>query len=288
MPTIAIGQAASGLDIFLNWNGVRTDPLAITYIITEPSGTIVGSGSGHKLSTGHYDARNTTIPSGYSIDSPWTIAWAYSSPGNISSTASEEFTVVDEMESVFSVSSTVNLSDITDAVKIDLALSETKYTNAQYEIFLIKSLRRINRRLNFTDTDDELSYDKATNVVSPKPNSSLYDIIILQMECLVTKSGRSEAVSKGIRVRDGDTEIDTTAGFDGHNDVARDACAELEDAIKEYKWTMQNAAQDGYDVGYRNTKIIESMDHDGEGTGRSRDWSSPFDTRYGGFYNDDY
>ena len=140
--------------------------------------------------------------------------------------------------------------------------------------------------MGLTGTDEQLSFNEDTGTIVPTPDSSIYDLILLQIECLIVKQTRRSAVSKGIRVRDGDSEIDTTAGFGGHDAVVKDICGELDNALKDMDWTDGGVLDTGTDsmiIWYGNSRIYADMDHDGEGSGETKDYSSPFDSFYGYF-----
>ena len=275
---IAVGTTASGLDIYTRFQGVLTDPQSISYCIKAPQGggyTSVASGTGYKRSVGHYDARNSTIPSGYDIDTSWQITWTITSPVGVTSTATEEFQVVDALSPSFS-----NVDNLVDQIKLNLGLADDDYTQAEYEMFVEKALNRINRRLRLIGTDNEMSFNTNTGLIDPDPDAAVYDLILMQIECMIVKRGRRIAIGKGIRVKDGETEIDTTAGFRGYNDLVNDICGELDDAIEDY---LANGAGDGgayqyaENVWYGNRKIYADMDHDGEGSGRTRNVGSPYE-----------
>ena len=120
MAIVAQGVAASGLDVFIRFQGALTDPIAgPTYVIKEPGGTTVGTGSGFKRTTGHFDARATVIPSGFSIVDEWKITWTATSPASVTSSTTECFSVVASLDFAFN-----NLQNITDLVKLDLGLSD--------------------------------------------------------------------------------------------------------------------------------------------------------------------
>lgn len=274
---IPVGVKASGLDIFLRFEGVLTDPTSITYTIVEPGSTVVGSGSGFKRSTGHFDARNTTIPSGFSTTSAWTINWTFTSPAGVTSTACENFSVVSGLTASFD-----NLQNVKDQVKLDLGLT-TEFTSEQLNTFIKKALNRLNRRLELTGTSGQLSLNTSTGLISPTPSPTILDFIVLQTECLITKRDRRVAIGKGIRVRDGETEIDTTASFRGWHDTVRDICDELKEAIEDFmededKKTYQTAFNDADNVWYGNSNICEDLFHNGQGDGRTRCIESPYET----------
>jgi hypothetical protein len=266
--------AASGLDIFLrDGNGNLTDPISITFDIKEPAGTTVHDDvAGFKRSIGHYDARNAVIPSGFDTTSAWQIIWTFTSTGGVTKSAIEEFTVTAGLSSSFT-----NVDEISNQIREDIAITAGEFTETQIEIFIVKSLNRLNRRLLLTGTTLELIFNDSTGTITPTPNADIQDLIVLQAECLITGSRQASAVSKGIRVRDGDSEIDTTAGFGGHNDVSRNLCGDLDKAIEDYLWNKKGAAQNGQIVWYGNQRIQEDMDHDGQGSQLTRDFSSPFD-----------
>ena len=277
MPIIPQLTPASGLDIFLrDVNGNLTDPSTITYDIIEPGLTVVANDtSGFRRSTGHYDARNTTIPSGFDLTLPWTITWTFIFNG-VTTNASEEFTVAAGLSAGFILE-----EDLSQQIKTDLAISATEFTTSEINIFITKAVNRINRRLLLTGTSAQMSYNSTIGTISPALNSSLQDLIVLQTECLIAQSRNSNAVSKGIRVKDGDSEIDTTAGFAGHKDVISRLCDELDEAIKQYLYNTTGAAQNGKMVWYGNSNVFEEMGHNGQGNQETRDFSSPFDSNFG-------
>jgi hypothetical protein len=279
MAIVAQGQAASGLDVYIRFQGVLTDPLeGPTYVIKEPAGTTVGAGSGYRRSTGIYDARNTVIPSGYSITESWTITWTATSPAGITSSQCQEFSVVASLDFDFN-----NLQNITDLVKLDLGLTDDDYTDVQFQQFTQKAINRINRRLQLTGTSSELSFDEGTGTITPTPNSTIFDFIIMQIECFIVRNLRKVAVGKGIRVRDGETEIDTTAGFGGHRDQVNDVCGELDEAVDDYLKQLDKdefssvVSENAEIIWYGNTRTCEDLDHDGQDSGSRRCIVSPFE-----------
>lgn len=272
------GQVASGLDIKLYHNRVLTDPVAISGVIYNSASVPIVSGSVTKISTGYYKASTLTIPSGYPGSA--SIKWMFTSPSLVTGTATETFTIVDTLTTSFNYD-IGHLTGIIEDIKVDMGL-DTEYTNDQYVRLLNKSLKRLNRKLLYTGTTDALSYSSSTKKVSPDPDNSIYDLIILQMECLISKERRRDAVGKGIRVKDGDTEIDTTASFAGHSAVVQDYCGELDQAVKEYKLYNIDGPEDNADIiWYGSRKIEADMDHDGEGSDATIVHTSPFENRTG-------
>lgn len=286
MPIIQVNTAASGLDIFLrDGAGNLTDPTTITYDIAEPGLTLVADDvAGFKRSTGHFDARSTVIPSGFSTALPWKITWTFTSAGGVTSSKTEEFCVVSELSASFT-----NAENLFELVKIDI--DENTLTNPQLEKFLTKTLDWLNFKLRLTGTGGELSFDGSKGEILPAPNSTIFSFIIMRMECLIVKRRQASAVGTGIKVRDGDSQIDTTASFAGHKTVVRDVCGELDKCIERYLDDLSQgvfgdggAANNGDLIWHGNQRIIEDTDHDGQSFG-TRDFRSPFDDHLGHFVN---
>lgn len=278
MAIVAQGQAASGLDVFIRFQGSLTDPInGPTYVITEPAGTTVGTGSGFRRSVGHFDARDTVIPSGFSITEAWKIEWTATSPAGITSSACEEFSVVASLDFLFN-----NTSDITDLVKLDLGLTN-EFTDVEFNDFVNKAVKRVNRKLCLTGTSDQMVFDEGTGIITPAPNDTKLDIIVLQIECFVVTRDRKTAVGKGIKVKDGETSIDTTASFGGFNQQVRTICGELDEAVSEFlrkadKASFSDTVSENAEViWYGNSRICEPLRHDGQGHGEERCNASPYE-----------
>lgn len=181
-------------------------------------------------------------------------------------------------------------SGIKERAEIDLGLSSDAYTDAQWNSLTERAVTRINRKLNLSGQDGELVLANGTYTRSDagELSDSVTDIVLLQVECILAKTLRRSAVSKGIRVKDGDSSIDTTAGFDGHAGVVDDICGELNQAIIDYKVQDPDgeagAAAFGKLVTYDNSEIIIDVDHNGQ-TSRQRDYRSPFDPTDEGLNN---
>jgi len=186
--------------------------------------------------------------------------------------------------------SAISVSGLRQRAIIDMALTSSTFTDLEWSYLTDKSVRRVNRKLNIVGEDSQLSVsgvDVSGVIVrsdSGVINDSLADIVLLQVECLVAKNTRRSSVGKGIKVRDGDSEIDTTASFDGHNQVVTDACSELQMAIIQYLQSDPESSSDASKYGslitYDDKFIITDVDHGGDSAG-TRDYSSPFDQSTG-------
>lgn len=181
-------------------------------------------------------------------------------------------------------------SGIKERAELDLGLASTAYTDAQWDSLTERAVSRINRKLNLSDQDGELILSTGTYTRSDAEalSESITDIVLLQVECIIAKTLRRSAVSKGIRVKDGDSSIDTTAGFDGHAGVVDDICGELNKALVDYQVQdpdgQAGAASFGGLITYDNSNIIVDADHNGQ-TARQRDYRSPFDPTDEGLNN---
>jgi hypothetical protein len=104
---------------------------------------------------------------------------------------------------------------------------------------LKKAARRVNRKLCLFGTADEIVIDDVGTMTSPDPeeNGDLYDLVLLQAECMIaSREYQSELRDGGgVMVSDGEQTTDTRSVG-----VARGTffnspygpCAELNDAIK--------------------------------------------------------
>ena len=73
--------------------------------------------------------------------------------------------------------------------------------------------------------------------------SQLFNLVMLKVECLMAKRAHFDAAGKAIRVRDGDTEIDTSVGFGGLRDLTTGAggpCAEYLKALEAFCGWLQD------------------------------------------------
>lgn len=277
MPLIQAGAAPQDLDIFTRFGGALADPLSITFSIISPTGMLAPSGvAGFKRSVGHYDARDFgNIPSGLD-PTPWTICWSITSPAGVVSSATESFSVATAIDASFT-----NIDNLVDQIEIDLGLESTDFTQTQYETIVLKALNRLNRKLGISGTTSELTIDQTDSSIQPTPSTALHDLILLQADCIIAKNLRRTAIGKGIRVKDGPSEIDTTASFSGQDQMVRDFCDELNTAVAQYLSDLDGADQHGELITYDNTRIFTDSDHDGDGDGRTRDYRSPFDVGHG-------
>ncbi|RKY43061.1 MAG: hypothetical protein DRP85_00770 [Candidatus Makaraimicrobium thalassicum] len=120
--------------------------------------------------------------------------------------------------------------------------------------FVHKAIVRLNRKLNLTGSNKLVENDNDN--INVDDGEALLDLIILQAECLIAKKLRFEAVSRGIRIRSGTDEVDTTASFGGYDDNVESVCGELEKALEDYKKTLaeSNVSDYGALIWYEDQK----------------------------------
>jgi len=104
------------------------------------------------------------------------------------------------------------------------------------------------------ETDVELDYNYVIDVsgvtISPDPVTEqdlmFQSLVTLKSACILTQGDFRQAVSQGIRVRDGDSMVDTSVGFRGYRDIITlGPCASYE----KLKWDIQSGKSDGRSAG---------------------------------------
>lgn len=81
-------------------------------------------------------------------------------------------------------------------------------------------------------------FDIAATTISPDPvakaDNAAIALIALKTACILQTNSYQGAVGSSIRVRDGDSEIDTTAGFPGHRDLLKEGpCKAFQDLLED-------------------------------------------------------
>lgn len=135
----------------------------------------------------------------------------------------------------------------------------TTYTDTQLVTMIAKSTIRVDADLAFglsvpqsgglVEYEQSISgstflasgtFLKPAGVSSGGLPAPLFNLVLLKTECLIAKRTHFDAAGKAIRVRDGDTEIDTSVGFGGLKDLTEGKggpCAAYENSLEEYlKW----------------------------------------------------
>jgi len=87
--------------------------------------------------------------------------------------------------------------------------------------------------------DYDYSYDISALTISPDPvtsdDSTFMALVPLKAACILTQGEFKQALGQGIKVRDGDSAIDTSVSFRGYRDILEmGPCA----AYEKLKWSL--------------------------------------------------
>lgn len=92
------------------------------------------------------------------------------------------------------------------------------------------------------DYQQEYIFDIIDLTISPDPTSSeTYDAVAialftLKASCIISTNQHQNAVKTGLRIRDGDSEIDTTSGLRGYSDLLKiGPCAMYKEMLEKLK-----------------------------------------------------
>jgi len=160
------------------------------------------------------------------------------------------------------------------AIRVDVAdddSSDYKYTDAQLKDIVVKSLREINLIIGTA-----FLYYPTPSGIAPLPTDSQAALIVALSECYVARRARSAAVRKGIRVRSGEEEIDTTAAFSGHDSIVKEDCDRFNRLLVEYLDKTDGAADNGKLIWHGEQRQYEDETHDGQAS-HTRWYDSIFD-----------
>jgi hypothetical protein len=123
--------------------------------------------------------------------------------------------------------------------------------------------------------------------------TELFNLVLLQTECMYAKRKYFDSVLKGIRVKDGDTEIDTTAGFSGYDALIGGAgvgvCDELKACLEDFnKRIATDPAVWGDIIWKGNTRRSQLHTHNDTSTaGRNTEIFPDYDDWFRGHNDND-
>jgi len=86
-----------------------------------------------------------------------------------------------------------------------------RFTNVQLIQIVTKAARRVNRELCLFGTADEIVIDSSTGELTSPDDGSLEDLVLLQLECLISQRDYTFDLSEGligIRVVNGEQNLD--------------------------------------------------------------------------------
>jgi len=116
-----------------------------------------------------------------------------------------------------------------------------KYTDEYLERVLIMAGILVNIEITF---DYDYTYNISSLTISPDPivneDSTFIALIPLKAACILIQGEFKQALGQGIKVRDGDSAIDTSVSFRGYRDILEFGPCK---AYEKLKWSL--LASDG-------------------------------------------
>lgn len=173
---------------------------------------------------------------------------------------------------------TVTIIELADYVIDDIG--DTELTTDQVRALVKKAILRINRKLTVAGISSTITLDADECKATISADADVVkDLVVLQTECIIATRNYMESVSKGIRIRSGTDEVDTTAGFGGQNAVVKAVCGELQTAIADFVETQINSNVEDYAslIWYGEQRKYEDVDHDGQYDERRHPFDCAFD-----------
>lgn len=218
------GQSGIPLDLYVKAGTTLYDPSSITFQVTDANAAFQGSGTGYKLSIGHYDARNFIVTTSGALGT-WTITW------NVGGTTkTEQFTV--QAPSLTEVGDVQNdIERMREQIRFDIGdLTQSIFNDTQLNIYLIKAVQRVNRALGISvkvrptgitpgglgtpAITPPISINILAGTIFPDTDE-MKDIVVLQTEVLITRSEMSalRRASAGSATAAGAELIGATSGI---------------------------------------------------------------------------
>jgi len=122
-----------------------------------------------------------------------------------------------------------------------------KYTNEYLQRVIIVAGIQVDSDFTFPYS---YTYDISNLTISPDPitkkDAAFLALIPLKSACILTQGEFQKALGQGIKVRDGDSAIDTSVGFRGYRDILEFGPCK---AYEKLKWSLDVAGVDGAGVG---------------------------------------
>jgi len=142
--------------------------------------------------------------------------------------------------------------------------TDERYTDNALNIFIRSALKRLKSRVG-------LSISISNGTLSPAATEEESDLISLQVRCMIARREYVSASRKGIKIRQGDSSIDTTGTLGPYKDLSKEVCTQLEDSIKEY--IVKKAPEfdsvtslHAENIWHGNQHLFEEGDHAGDGS----------------------
>ena len=137
------------------------------------------------------------------------------------------------------------------------------YTDAQLNIFIRQALNLLSTKVAIA-----ITINTSTGEFSSDPGAEQAALISLQVQCLIARRDFKTAAGKGVRVKQDENEVDTSAGLTGLQstvDGDYSPCAELDRLVVLYLSSVNGGVADNAEAIWSgNSRIYEDVDHDGQ------------------------
>lgn len=162
---------------------------------------------------------------------------------------SEEYTVIDQIRAVIGDDDPVNERFTDDQINslINVACNRLQAAAATFLISI---------------SDGELS---------KVPTPTEYALLVMQVQCILANRDLNSAIRKGVRVKQDENEVDTSAGLSAFIQAVTGKggiCDQLKDAIKDYITNGDTdgsaAAQYGENIWSGNRNVYDDVTHNGQ------------------------
>ncbi len=135
----------------------------------------------------------------------------------------------------------------------DLSLPQTN-NDAYMKQVIVASAKIVDQDIDFSVT---YTINVAAVTISPDPiangDTTFQALVPLKAACILTLGDYKKALGDGIKVRDGDSMIDTSVGFRGYRDIIEvGPCAMYE----KLKWTIQASAASSVGVVFGSRRSL--------------------------------
>ena len=139
-----------------------------------------------------------------------------------------------------------------------------KYTDHALNIFIRSALNRLKSRVG-------LAISISNGTLVPAASQEESDLILLQVRCMIARREYVSASRKGIKIRQGDSSIDTTSVLTPYKDLSKEVCTQLEESIIEYitkKIPEFDSVTSLYaeNIWHGTQHLYETGDHAGDGS----------------------
>jgi hypothetical protein len=139
-------------------------------------------------------------------------------------------------------------------VLINDLLTPQKYTDSYLQQVLVTAGVLVDSEF---DLPQDYTFGVSGITISPDPiatsDSIFQGLVPLKSACILNQGNFQTAVTQGIKVRDGDSAIDTTVGFRGYKDILEFGPCAIYDKLR---WDIQSGKAAGKSAGEIGIAVI--------------------------------